>query len=62
MMAHRYLRDQQIGIMADRLDSERLRGFDYGQTELQTLVIVESLSRLKSVKFKPHLEGDSGIT
>ena len=33
MMADRYLRDQQIGIMADRLDSERLRGFCYGLTD-----------------------------
>ena len=38
--------------MADRLDSERLRGFDYGhqtdrQTDRQTFAIVESLSRLK---------------
>ena len=27
MMADMYLRDQEIGMMADRLDSERLRGF-----------------------------------
>ena len=29
MMADRYLRDQELGIMADRLDSERLRGFGH---------------------------------
>ena len=29
MMADRYLRDKEIGIMADRLNSERLRGFDF---------------------------------
>ena len=36
MMADRYLRDQQIGIMADKLDSERLRGFCDGRTDRQT--------------------------
>ena len=29
MMADRYLRDKEIGIMADRLNSERLRCFDF---------------------------------
>ena len=35
MMADRYLRDQLMGIMADRLDSEseRLRGFCDRQTD-----------------------------
>ena len=30
-------------------DFKLLRGFDYGRTDEQTFVIVESLSRLKSV-------------
>ena len=51
MMADRYLRDQEMGIMADGLDSERLRGFDFRRTDRltneQTFAIVESLSRLK---------------
>ena len=38
--------------MADRLDSERLRGFDFRrtdrQTDEQTFAIVESLLRLKT--------------
>ena len=36
LVADRYLRDQEIGIMADRLDSERLRGFDFRRTDGQT--------------------------
>ena len=40
--------------MADRLDSERLRGFDFRltdrQTDRQTFAIVESLSRLKNFR------------
>ena len=32
---------------ADRLDSERLRGFDYRQTDRWTFAILESLLRLK---------------
>ena len=36
MMADRYLRDHQIGIMADRLDFERLRGFDFRRTDRRT--------------------------
>ena len=50
MMADRYLRDQEIGIMADRLDSERPRVFllqTDGQTDRRTIAILESLSRLK---------------
>ena len=39
-----YLRDQDIGIMADRHDSERLRGFGDGLTDRQTFAILESLS------------------
>ena len=39
-----------IGIMADRLDFERLRGFCDGQTDGQTFAILESLLRLKSIK------------
>ena len=35
MMADRYLRDQELGLIADRLYSERLRGFDNGQTGRQ---------------------------
>ena len=31
-----HLRDQEIGIMADWLDSERPRGFDFRQTDRQT--------------------------
>ena len=42
MMADRYLIDQ-YGIMADRLDSKRLRGFDFTQTDRWTLVIIELL-------------------
>ena len=42
--------------MADRLDSERLRGFDFRltdrQTDRQTFAIVESLSRLKTCSLK----------
>ena len=34
--------------MADRLDSERLRGFCDRQTDRRTFAILESLSRLKS--------------
>ena len=48
MMADRYLRDQEIGIMADRLDSERLRGFCDRQTDRRIFAILESLSRLKT--------------
>ena len=51
MMADRYMRDQLISIIADRLDFERLRGFCDGQTDgltdRRTFAIVESLSRLK---------------
>ena len=36
MMADRYLRDQLISIMADRLDFERLRGFDFRRTDRRT--------------------------
>ena len=36
MMADRYMRDQLISIIADRLDFERLRGFCDGQTDGQT--------------------------
>ena len=50
-MADRYLRDQYIGIMADRLDSERLRVFCDGQTDgltdRWTFAIPELLLRLK---------------
>ena len=38
-----HLRDQEIGLIADRLDSKMLRGF----CDRQTLAIVESLLRLK---------------
>ena len=37
--------------LADRLDSERLRGFDFRLTDRQTFAIVESLSRLKILEF-----------
>ena len=51
MMADRYMRDQLISIIADRLDFERLRGFCDGQTDgltdRRTFAIIESLSRLK---------------
>ena len=36
------------GMMADRHDSERLRGFGDRQTDGQTFAIVESLPRLKT--------------
>ena len=34
MMADGYMSDQELGIMAGRLDSEMLRGFDIGQTDI----------------------------
>ena len=57
MMADRYMRDQLISIIADRLDFERLRGFCDGQTDgltdRRTFAIVESLSRLKTLTKTP---------
>ena len=38
-----------MGIMAEWLDSEMLRGFCDRQTDRQTFAIVESLSRLKTI-------------
>ena len=35
---------------ADRLNSERLRGFDYGRTDRRTFASLELLSRLKSTE------------
>ena len=45
------LKDQDVGLIADRLDSEMLRGFCDGRTDRRTdrrtFAILESLSRLK---------------
>ena len=46
MMADRW----QMQVMADRLDSERLRGFDNRQMDGQTFAIVESLSPTENEK------------
>ena len=42
------LKDQDVGLIADRLDSEMLRGFCDGRTDGQTFAILELLSRLKA--------------
>ena len=39
------MRDEELMMKDD--DFKLFRGFDYGQTDEQTFVIVESLSRLK---------------
>ena len=39
-------------------DFKLLRGFDYGQTDEQTFVIVESLSRLKIQIIELHVTLD----
>ena len=39
--------DRHDGMMADCYDSERLRGFDNGQTNGRTIAILESLLRLQ---------------
>ena len=47
-----HLRDQDIGIMADRHDSERLRGLTDRRTNRQTFAILESLLQLKRYVLK----------
>ena len=47
------LKDQDVGLIADRLDSEMLRGFCDGRTDRRTdgwtFAILESLSQLKNL-------------
>ena len=49
-----HLKDQDVGLIADRLDSEMLRGFCDGRTDRRTdrrtFAILESLSRLKNLE------------
>ena len=47
-----YLRDQWIGIMADKLDSQRMRGFGDAQTNDCDSRAAFAMKRLKKFKDK----------
>ena len=51
-----------IGSMADKSNSERLRGFDNGRTDGRTFAILESLSRLKMLKVRHKIQTNIKIT